>query len=148
MREYPDDMIVVYAQGYSICKFLIDQEGGRDKFLKFVGTGMRNGNNNWEQAVRLYNFQSTDAMQEAWIKSLRQPPARTAARNPEPNRRGQPAATALASRTPSGETRTSALTALPQLDEPTVVRGSAPGDDRRTFAEIQPRLLPPELPRR
>ena len=147
MREYPDDMIVVYAQGYSICQYLISQEGGRDKFLRFVGLGMKNNNNNWEQAVRLYNFESTSDLQEAWIKSLRNPPDRIAARNPPPNHRGQPA-TALASRTPSGQTRTSALVALPQLDEPTVVRGSAPSDDRRTFGDIHPELLPPELSRR
>src|SRR6185437_7371833 len=36
LKEYPKDMLVVYAQGYSICQYLIDQ-GGKRKFLQFVG---------------------------------------------------------------------------------------------------------------
>src|SRR5687767_13593787 len=40
LKEYPRDMIVVYAQGYSICNYLVAR-GGRAKFLEFVGMGMR-----------------------------------------------------------------------------------------------------------
>ena len=40
MKEYPADVLPLYAQGYSLARFLIDQ-GGRQKFLDFVGDGMK-----------------------------------------------------------------------------------------------------------
>ncbi len=40
MKEYPRDMIVTYAEGYSVVQFLVDQ-GGRKKFLEFVASGMK-----------------------------------------------------------------------------------------------------------
>src|SRR5262249_4255107 len=47
MTEYPRDMIVLYAQGYSITSYLVEKGGsgreGRQKLLQFLGTGM-NGN--------------------------------------------------------------------------------------------------------
>jgi hypothetical protein len=152
LKEYPKDMLVVYAQGYSICQYLIDQ-GGKRKFLQFVGEGMRNNNRNWEDAVKLYGYGSTDELQETWIAALRTPPQRIAARNGE--RRGP--ATALTS-SRGVETRTSAISSLPQLEPPVVARGAAPERDdrpRATRASASPeptqqppipRLLPPEPP--
>src|SRR5437763_240796 len=70
MTEYPRDMIVVYAQGYSVCQYLINR-GGRPKFLEFVGLGMRGGSRNWEQAVQqVYGYGGVDELEEAWIDSL------------------------------------------------------------------------------
>lgn len=144
MTEYPDDMIVVYAQGYSVCQYLIDQ-GGKSKFLQFVGAGMQNRNHNWEEAVQMYGFSSTDELQEAWIKHLRTPPSRVAARNQ--NR--EP----VASLTGRGiETRTSAVPGLPALEAPVFARGQS--NDREPIrvadrnAPPIPRLLPPEPPSR
>ena len=49
LKEYPRDMIVVYAQGYSMCDFLINTtRAAGTAFLKFVGLGMKNNNRNWE----------------------------------------------------------------------------------------------------
>lgn len=156
LTEYPKDMIVVYAQGYSICQFLIDQDGGKQKFLKFVGTGMRSGNRNWEEAVHMYGYGSTDEMQEAWIAALRKPPQTIASRkqHQQGGERTAAAANTVASLTSSGkgpETRTSAVAVLPKLEDPIVARGAAPGDqDNRAFGDtaprIAPRLLPPEPP--
>jgi hypothetical protein len=152
LKEYPKDMLVVYAQGYSVCQYLIDQ-GGKKKFLQFVGEGMRNNNRNWEDAVKLYGYGSTDELQESWISALRSPPQRVAARNGD--RRGP--ATALTSS--SGvQTRTSAISSLPQLEPPVVARGAAPErEDRPAATRVAassdtsrqppiPRLLPPEPP--
>ena len=51
MKEYPRDMIVLYAQGYSVCSYLIDLGGGglkgRKKFLDFLGSGMDGGGRNF-----------------------------------------------------------------------------------------------------
>lgn len=129
LKEYPRDMIVVYAQGYSICDYLINQHGGRAKFLKFVRLGMKNDNRNWEAAVRdVYGFESVDDLEEKWIDSLRTPPQRVA--------RGKTSGsgtTALASRAGGDtEVRMSGLAAVPKLEAPIVHRGAAPDREERT----------------
>jgi hypothetical protein len=165
LKEYPRDMHVLYAQGYSVCQFLIDQPGGKRKFLQFVGEGMKNDNRNWEAAVQMYGYGSTDELQEAWINALRTPPQRIAARNRD--RKGGPAAAgAVASLTSSGravETRTSAVPGLSLLEPPVVARGAAPdreatargtsatptrpaADPDPTPRPPIPKLLPPEPP--
>jgi hypothetical protein len=168
MTEYPPEMIVVYAQGYSVCDFLVNRhDGGRQKFLQFVDIGMRNGSRNWEQAVReVYGYQSVDDLQEQWITSLRTPPKRV---DVAKGRRPVPGDRAGASR-PTGETvaagrpevRASGLPGVPLLDPPVTARGAAPDrDDRRSGkvdatplvrpSEAPPPirlLLPPEPPRK
>lgn len=152
MKQYPRDMIVVYAQGYSMSQFLIEL-GGRKKFLEFVGQGMRSDNRNWEEAVKLYGFKSTDDLQEAWIDNLRTPPSRETARKAGKSD-SRPSA-ALASR--GSETRSSALPGLPMLEPPIVARGAAPAPEkekpsstsvqaRPTPPSVLPKLLPPEPP--
>ncbi|HET6576503.1 MAG TPA: hypothetical protein VFG68_23080 [Fimbriiglobus sp.] len=150
LTEYPRDMHVLYAQGYSVCQYLIAREGKR-KFLEFVGVGMRNDNRNWEQAVQMYGFGSTDELQAAWIDSLRTPPSRIAARNPDRRGGGRSVASLTSGR--GVETRTSAVPGLPLLEAPVVARGTAP--ERETVARPDPaprppipRLLPPEPPTR
>ena len=158
MMTYPKDMIVVYAQGYSICDYLINQHGGRAKFLKFVRSGMKNDSRNWEAAVReSYGFESVDDLEEKWIESLRTPPQRVAKAKGATG-----GTTALASRSCTSEVRMSGLSAVPKLEAPTVVRGVAPDRDERTRQlEAKPAnrnsdqpppialLLPPEhTPRR
>ncbi len=77
MKEYPRDMIVTYAEGYSVVQFLVDQ-GGRKKFLEFVASGMKSNSRNWDEACRsIYGYQSVDALEDTWIQSLYKPPART-----------------------------------------------------------------------
>jgi len=148
MKEYPKDMIVVYAQGYSVCQYLIDN-GGRQKFLQFVGKGMKNDNKNWEEAIKMYGYSSTDELQEAWIAALHKPPARVAARNND----SRPSGALTASRGP--ETRSSAVTGLVMLEPPVVARGVAPEERRASPATkaaspppVLPKLLPPEPPKR
>ncbi len=149
MKQYPKDMIVVYAQGYSMSQYLIEM-GGRKKFLQFVGVGMQSDNRNWEEAVKLYGFKSTDDLQEAWIENLRTPPSRITARNAGKSD-ARPSA-AVASR--GSETRSSALPGLPMLEPPIVARGAAPATEKPTSTSVQarptptavPKLLPPEPP--
>jgi hypothetical protein len=133
LKEYPRDMIVVYAQGYSICDYLINQHGGRAKFLKFVRAGMRNDNRNWEAAVRdTYGFESVDELEEKWIESLRTPPQRSAkAKAPVAS------TTAVASRAKETDVRLSGLSAVPRLEAPTVARGAAPDREERIRPEAR-----------
>ena len=176
LKEYPRDMIVLYAQGYSITSYLVAQGGGgrdgRAKLLDFLSIGMRNDNRNWEQAVQqVYGLGSVDELQETWIASLRTPPSRLAAReagNVGGNRvpRTEAVASLTASSTsPEAEIRTSAIPAVLMLEPPVVARGVAPADGNpRTFGSAAtlsnsppptskpkppvPRLLPPEPPSR
>jgi hypothetical protein len=167
MKEYPDDMIVTYAEGFSVSQYLIDQ-GGRKKFLDFVGQGMQKNNRNWEEAVReVYGYESVNQLEQKWIESLHKPRT-VAARNPQSN------GIANAQPTSRGrsDVRSSAAPGVPLLDPPIVARGAAPDRERNPGYRPAPApaptpirpasgtnasnaapapvslLQPPELPRR
>ena len=158
MNDYPHDMITLYAQGYSVSQYLIDRDG-KKKFLEFVRVGMKNGNRNWEDAVQMYGYKSTDDLQVAWLDKLMETVPQkgtTIARN-QPKSTSQPATALVSNRGP--ETRTSAG-ALPLLEPPIMARAAAPSDrEDRTRAKpiTPPSVLPtpaplklgaPELPNR
>jgi hypothetical protein len=70
MKEYPPNVMPLYAQGHSLSAWLI-QNRGRKAFLEFVGDGMQD--ENWPRAVRqYYGFPSLLAMQTAWNDWVRQ----------------------------------------------------------------------------
>jgi hypothetical protein len=118
LKDYPDDMIVVYAEGFSISQYLIDL-GGRKKFLEFIGTGMQKNNRNWEEAVReTYGVASIDALEQNWIDSLKKP--RTVAA-----KSGNANGGVVASR--GRDVRSDAAPGVPLLDPPMTARGVAPG---------------------
>jgi hypothetical protein len=70
MKEYPDDVMPLYSQGYSLTTFLI-QRGGRKKFLEYVQAGLEN--EQWmEVTEQHYGFPSLAALQDAWLDWVRQ----------------------------------------------------------------------------
>lgn len=70
MREYPRDILPLYSQGYSLTKFLIAQ-GGRRKFVQYVGDGMNSGN--WTATTQHhYGYTSLGELQETWLSWVRQ----------------------------------------------------------------------------
>jgi hypothetical protein len=74
LKEYPDDVMSLYAEGYSVSNFLVAQGGekGRQTFLNFVATGMRN--NDWNAAARTYyGYRDVNDLEAAWVDSLRRP---------------------------------------------------------------------------
>ncbi|HEY2785616.1 MAG TPA: hypothetical protein VGJ05_11640 [Fimbriiglobus sp.] len=156
MKEYPRDMIVTYAEGYSVVRFLVDQ-GGRKKFLTFVAEGMKGNVRNWDEACRnVYGYQSVDALEDSWIQSLYKPPARTSARTQSPNSGLYAGGTSSRPRT---EIRSSAAPGLPVLAPPIVARGAAPDRDDRSAVRTVPTgrqdmpppvslLLPPQQTRK
>jgi hypothetical protein len=165
MTEYPRDMSVLYAQGYSVTAFLVDKGGGgregRGKLLQFLGIGMQgNTTETWNEAARrVYGFDSVDGMEKSWLDSLRTPPSRTAARELG-NTGGTRTSTGVATAGNRTELRTSAAPAMPILEPPVrAARGAAPdfeparpktspADNRPVSAERPPPvLLPPEIPR-
>lgn len=142
MADYPRDMRVLYAQGYSITAYLVEKGGngreGRSRLLQFLAIGMQ-GNDprshgtveTWNEACRkVYGVDSVDAMEEAWLQALKTPPSRTAAReagNVGP--KATPGATFATTPTAGNRTelRTSAAPGMPLLEPPVkAARAAAP----------------------
>jgi hypothetical protein len=65
MKEYPPDMLPLYAQGYSLARYLIMQ-GGKQKFVQYVGEGMQT--DNWPAATRkYYGHKDLSDLQVTWL---------------------------------------------------------------------------------
>lgn len=64
LRDYPADMLPLYAQGYSVTSFLIAQSGPRE-FIRFLELGMRN--DDWYTATeKVYGYPLVGNLQTAW----------------------------------------------------------------------------------
>ncbi len=76
MKNYPHDILPLYAQGYSLAKFLIQQKGRRH-FLDYLSTGMsieRPGIElaAWDNATdRHYGYKDLSELQLAWMDWVR-----------------------------------------------------------------------------
>lgn len=65
LTEYPSDVLPMYAQGYSVCQFLIAQNGPRS-FVHFLGDYMQSPS--WTQNIRAhYGYESLAELQQAWL---------------------------------------------------------------------------------
>ncbi len=83
MKDYPPDMLPLYAQGYSVARYLI-AHGGERKFVDFIGDGLTN--RSWTKATeRHYGYGSLAELQNAWLAWVKQgsPPVSP---NAEPSR--------------------------------------------------------------
>jgi hypothetical protein len=70
MKEYPPDVMPLYAQGHSLATYLIESRG-KPAFLEFLADGM--GDDNWQRAVHEhYGFSDLLTMQHAWNDWVRQ----------------------------------------------------------------------------
>lgn len=68
LKDYPNDVMVLYAEGYSVSKYLIESSD-RQTFLNFLNHGMQWG---WDDAAKTYyRFKNVDEMEQAWLDSLR-----------------------------------------------------------------------------
>lgn len=84
MREYPRDVLPLYAQGYSLARYLIDR-GGRRKYVAFVADGL--ASDDWSGSLdKHYGIGSVAQMQHVWLDWVKQgcpaPPASIAAAAP------------------------------------------------------------------
>ncbi len=95
LKEYPNDILPLYAQGHSAVQFLLDQGGAR-KFVQFLEAGMQN--EAWELELRkAYGYQTIGEFQTLWNKWLADgSPAELAAYAPG-LRRGEASTIMLAS---------------------------------------------------
>jgi hypothetical protein len=90
MKQYPHDILPLYAQGYSLAKFLIYQNGKRH-FLNYIGQGLSYEDvghplGAWNRATsEFYDFDDLSDLQVAWIgwvkKGSNQNAAATLAKN-------------------------------------------------------------------
>jgi len=68
MKKYPADIMPVYAQGYSLTEFLIQQKGEK-AFIQFIKDGVNLGNNPqaWIDSLsKNYNFKNLGELQNVW----------------------------------------------------------------------------------
>lgn len=65
LTEYPQDILPMYAQGYSVCRFLIEQKDAR-AFVAFLGDYMQNPS--WTKNIhKHYGYDSLVDLQENWV---------------------------------------------------------------------------------
>lgn len=65
MKEYPQDVLPLYAQGHSLAQFLIAQYG-KAAFMKFLEDGLTD--ENWPRAIReQYGYKDLLVLQNSWL---------------------------------------------------------------------------------
>lgn len=65
LTEYPNDVLPMYAQGYSVCRFLIEQQDA-PKFIAFLTDYMRYPS--WTENVKKhYGYESLAELQQYWL---------------------------------------------------------------------------------
>jgi len=65
MTDYPSDIMPLYAQGFTLCEFLISQSGRRE-FVEYLQDGLRDGQ--WAAATNEhYGYGSLGELQNAWV---------------------------------------------------------------------------------
>jgi hypothetical protein len=65
MKEYPSDIMPLYAQGFSLSEYLI-QQGGKRRFLAFLKQGL--DDERWADAVsHHYGYSNLGMLQNAWL---------------------------------------------------------------------------------
>jgi hypothetical protein len=70
MKDYPPDVMPLYAQGYSLAEFLI-QKQGRRAYVDFLADGLKT--DDWAGAIqRHYGIAGAGALQNTWLAWVRQ----------------------------------------------------------------------------
>jgi hypothetical protein len=93
MTEYPRDVMPLYAQGYSLSEFLIEQFGRRE-FIEYLAEGMNT--NDWPAATtHHYGIADLGTLQNTWLAWVAQGSPPLKSRNPSQPEKG-PSATVVA----------------------------------------------------
>ena len=67
MKEYPRDVMNLYAEGYSVMRFLVEKSD-RQTFLNFVSHGLQHG---WDDACKThYGYAKVDELERDWLDHL------------------------------------------------------------------------------
>lgn len=89
MTEYPADVMPLYAQGYALADYLI-QQGGRRRYVDFLSDGMRD--QQWAAALaKWYGVKDLASLQNQWLAWVAAgfPPMATSAPSAEERTPGQ-----------------------------------------------------------
>jgi hypothetical protein len=86
-KDYPRDVIALFAQGHSVCRFLLtckaklkDAASPEQAVLRFVVLGLEDG---WDAAAKaVYGFGDVDALEEAWLAWMHTPESILGAKKP------------------------------------------------------------------
>jgi len=120
LTQYPSDVMVLYAQGYSISRYMVETTD-RQTFLNFLNVGMQSG---WDEAVRkYYNLRNVDELEQRWLEHLREGHGSGVTGIAKAG--GTTSSSAIATRS----VRDSSLPARPSLESIPVARGLAPQVD-------------------
>ncbi|MFN4259953.1 MAG: hypothetical protein ACK4RK_11725 [Gemmataceae bacterium] len=150
LKEYPSDVMALYAQGFSVTSFLVGNSD-RQTFLRFVGHGMAYG---WDSAAQhYYRYRNVEELEQAWLDHMRrtkQAPV-DLAHNTQPG--AQPAAGLALNTRPSAPAANPAMArhtlppAQPVLAPPQpIIRGQSPDEDTVGSWAREPRSQPDYLP--
>ncbi len=125
MKEYPADVLPLYAQGHSLATYFISQ-GGKAKYLQFLADGMQD--EDWTAAVhKHYGFADLAQLQNTWLEWVR-----SGSRPLQPTTAGdQPILLASATGPAPAPSQASVAPAAPNLPTPplnAVASRSASGD--------------------
>lgn len=117
MKEYPQDVLPLYAQGHSLAHFLISQQG-KHEFLNFIADGMKD--ENWERAVaQKYGYRDLAILQDSWLDWVKS---------------GRPQLQ-LASNSQLANNSSKGNGEIKTVSTPTVVRGQDPGSSSATAGQ-------------
>lgn len=156
LTQYPPDVMVLYAEGFSVTSFLVGKKSdlghteSRKAFLAFVGDGMRRG---WDEACRShYGYQSVEQLEGAWLKNLSDTRGGkmtadmlAGGRRPEGTTVSTPTASnPKVTLTAMGVTRTTLPPAMPRLGKPEPVYRGVPAEEppARPVAKTPDRFAP------
>lgn len=67
LKEYPQDVMVLYAEGFSVTNYLLNLKG-KKKFLGFLLHAQSRG---WDEALRVgYDINTVPELEQRWLKTL------------------------------------------------------------------------------
>ncbi|TWU35981.1 M1 family metallopeptidase [Novipirellula artificiosorum] len=126
LTEYPGDVLPMYAQGYSVCSFLIDQQGPRS-FINFLHDYVQH--RSWTANIRKhYGYESLAELQDYWLSwvAAGSGPSAQFAKNNQ-NLASDPSKVALASANPvvQAQHQTPAEAITRSVDGPATALASA-----------------------
>jgi RNA polymerase sigma factor (sigma-70 family) len=134
LTNYPPDMMVLYAQGSSLTRFLVDRKDHKT-FLQFVSLGMKE---DWDTAVRATygGLEDVAALEKAWLADLRLK-ANEVSQSQLP--RGPSPDILLAIVEPSGRLRISQAVSSTYYEPVTIQRTLGPGQGQTDTTYVEKR---------
>ncbi len=137
LKDYPRDVMVLYAEGYSVTNFLVSQSS-RSVFLAFVAQGMQG---NWDRALQThYRYRSVEDLEAAWVQHVY-------SNRPQPIEVASTRGRGEVSPTSRVVVRQTAPPVQPLLEAPQpIYRGQAPGEDEGVDPRREYRRTPPAQP--